>query len=162
VPSYYLLPDVPCYLVDLNRPFLHSQATSGDLRRHTLSDISRHRLCMPSHQTGHHPRPPPGPPLKILRGKGCSTVLVLPPMPLSTTRPVFPVSLLADAPSSPESSTVLGWLPAETPGDDCNAGLNDFVENRICQVHGTVIEVWKYIPQERIGQTTDTYEDRPP
>jgi hypothetical protein len=39
------------------------------------------------------------------------------------------VSLLADAPPSPESSTALGWLPAETPGDDGNAGLNDFVEN---------------------------------
>jgi hypothetical protein len=25
---------------------------------------------------------------------------------------------------------VIGWLPAETPGDDRDAGLNDFVENR--------------------------------
>ena len=62
--------------------------------------------------------------------KGLFYHLVPPPTPLSSTRPVFAVSLLADAPPSPKSSTVLGWLPAETPGDDCNAGLNDFVENR--------------------------------
>jgi hypothetical protein len=40
------------------------------------------------------------------------------------------VSLLPDPPPSSQSSTVLGWLPAETPGDDRDAGLNDFVENR--------------------------------
>jgi hypothetical protein len=62
--------------------------------------------------------------------KGLFYHLVPPPTPLSATRHAFAVSLLADAPPSPESSTVLGWLPAETPGDDCNAGLNDFVENR--------------------------------
>ncbi|KAN0107752.1 hypothetical protein V8E52_009841, partial [Russula decolorans] len=61
--------------------------------------------------------------------KGLFYHLVPPPTPLSATRPVFAVSLLADAPPSPESSTALGWLPAETPGDDGNAGLNDFVEN---------------------------------
>ena len=49
---------------------------------------------------------------------------------MSATRPVFAVSLLADAPPSSESSTVLGWLPAETPADDRDAGLNDFVQNR--------------------------------
>jgi len=58
--------------------------------------------------------------------------LVPPPTPLSDSRPVFAVSLLADPPPSSESSTVLGWLPAETPGDDRGAGLNDFVENRAC------------------------------
>jgi hypothetical protein len=62
--------------------------------------------------------------------KGLFYHLVPPPTPLSATRPAFAVSLLADAPPSPESSTVLGWLPAETPGEDSNAGLNDFVENR--------------------------------
>lgn len=62
--------------------------------------------------------------------KGLFYHLVPPPTPLSDTRPVFAVSLLADAPPSPESSTVLGWLPAQTPGDDRDAGLNDFVENR--------------------------------
>lgn len=56
--------------------------------------------------------------------------LVQPPTPLSNTRPAFALSLLADPPSSSESSTVLGWLPAETPTDDRDAGLNDFVENR--------------------------------
>jgi len=61
--------------------------------------------------------------------KGLFYHLVPPPTPLSDTRPVFAVSLLADAPPSPESSTVLGWLPAQTHGDNRDAGLNDFVEN---------------------------------
>jgi len=56
--------------------------------------------------------------------------LVPPPTPLSDTRPAFAVSLLADPPPSAESSTILGWLPAETPEEDRDAGLNDFVPNR--------------------------------
>ncbi len=64
--------------------------------------------------------------------KGLFYHLVPPPTPLSGTRPVFAVSLLADPPPFSESSTVLGWLPAETPGDDHEAGLNDFVQNRAC------------------------------
>jgi hypothetical protein len=62
--------------------------------------------------------------------KGLFYHLVPPPTPLSDTRPVFAVSLLADPPPFSESSTVLGWLPAETPGGDHEAGLNDFVQNR--------------------------------
>jgi hypothetical protein len=62
--------------------------------------------------------------------KGLFYHLVPPPTPLSDTRPVFAVSLLADPPPFSESSTVLGWLPAETPGEDHEAGLNDFVQNR--------------------------------
>ncbi|KAN0139300.1 hypothetical protein V8E53_002801 [Lactarius tabidus] len=61
--------------------------------------------------------------------KGLFYHLVSPPTPLSDTRPVFAVSLLADPPPFSESSTVLGWLPAETPGGDHEAGLNDFVQN---------------------------------
>ncbi|KAH9048893.1 hypothetical protein EDB84DRAFT_1434011 [Lactarius hengduanensis] len=61
--------------------------------------------------------------------KGLFYHLVPPPTPLSDTRPVFALSLLANPPPSSESSTVLGWLPAETPGDDREAGLNDFVQN---------------------------------
>jgi len=61
--------------------------------------------------------------------KGLFFHLVPPPTPLSATRPVFAVSFLADPPPFSESSTVLGWLPAETPGDDREAGLNDFVQN---------------------------------
>ena len=64
--------------------------------------------------------------------KGLFYHLVPPPTPLSGSRPAFALSLLADPPPSSESSTVLGWLPAETPGDDRVAGLNDFVENRAC------------------------------
>ncbi|KAH9077617.1 hypothetical protein EDB83DRAFT_2344878 [Lactarius deliciosus] len=62
--------------------------------------------------------------------KGLFYHLVPPPTPLSDTRPVFALSFLANPPPSSESSTVLGWLPAETPGDDREAGLNDFVQNR--------------------------------
>ncbi len=61
--------------------------------------------------------------------KGLFYHLVPPPTPLSASRPVFAVSLLADPPPFSESSTVLGWLPAQTPADDREAGLNDFVEN---------------------------------
>ncbi|KAH9973962.1 hypothetical protein BGW80DRAFT_1436942 [Lactifluus volemus] len=61
--------------------------------------------------------------------KGLFYHLVHPPTPLSNTHPVFAVSLLPDPPPLSESSTVLGWLPAETPGDDREAGLNDFLEN---------------------------------
>ena len=71
--------------------------------------------------------------------KGLFYHLVPPPTPLSDSRPAFAVSLLADPPPSSESSTVLGWLPAETPGDDRGAGLNDFVENRACIPHSPPI-----------------------
>ncbi|KAH9968146.1 hypothetical protein BC827DRAFT_1170565 [Russula dissimulans] len=61
--------------------------------------------------------------------KGLFYHLVPPPTLLSDTRPTFAVSLLAHPPPSAESSTILGWLPAETPGGDHDAGLNDFVPN---------------------------------
>ncbi|KAI0251847.1 hypothetical protein BJV78DRAFT_1125541 [Lactifluus subvellereus] len=61
--------------------------------------------------------------------KGLFYHLVPPPTPLSNTHPVFALSLLPDPPPLSKSCTVLGWLPAETPGDDHEAGLNDFVEN---------------------------------
>jgi hypothetical protein len=64
--------------------------------------------------------------------KGLFYHLVPPPTPLSDIHPVFAVSLLPDPPPLSESRTVLGWLPTETPGDDHEAGLNDFVENRAC------------------------------
>jgi hypothetical protein len=64
--------------------------------------------------------------------KGLFYHLVPPPTPLSDTHPVFAVSLIPDPPPLSESCTVLGWLPAETPGDDREAGLYDFVENRTC------------------------------
>ena len=66
--------------------------------------------------------------------KGLFYHLVSPPTPLSDTHPAFAVSLLPDPPPLSESCTVLGWLPAETPGGDREAGLNDFVENRACAV----------------------------
>ncbi|KAI0057271.1 hypothetical protein BV25DRAFT_1909551 [Artomyces pyxidatus] len=55
--------------------------------------------------------------------------LVPPPTPLSETHPVFAVSLLETPPTHSTSSTILGWLPAETPGEEDTAGLNDFREN---------------------------------
>lgn len=55
--------------------------------------------------------------------------LVPPPNPLSSVRPAFAVSFLESPPPSSKSSTVLGWLPAEAPGKEDEAGLNDFEEN---------------------------------
>ncbi|KAK7019836.1 hypothetical protein R3P38DRAFT_1224702 [Favolaschia claudopus] len=52
--------------------------------------------------------------------------LVNPPTPLSKDAPAFALSFVAESPSR---STVLGWLPAATTGEDHEAGLNDFVEN---------------------------------
>ncbi len=57
--------------------------------------------------------------------------LFSPPTPLSSTSPVFAVSLLSEPPALAESKTVLGWLPAEAPGEEGEAGLNDFVQNRM-------------------------------
>ena len=79
--------------------------------------------------------------------KGLFFHLVPPPTPLSATRPVFAVSFLADPPPFSESSTVLGWLPAETPGDDREAGLNDFMQNRKCSrvrqsFHARLVHLW--------------------
>lgn len=43
---------------------------------------------------------------------------------------VYAVSFLTQPPPTPDSCSVIGWLPAETAGDaDAEAGLNDFVEN---------------------------------
>src|SRR5258707_2892148 len=109
-----------------------------------LSSLASHveRLALP-HSPRHHRQftswrcssgPSPEIPTSITfedpSRKGLFYHLVPPPTPLSDTRSVFALSLLADAPPSSESRTVLGWLPAETPGDDRDAGLNDFVENR--------------------------------
>jgi len=55
--------------------------------------------------------------------------LISPPTPLSTSRPAFAISFLESPPSSSESSTILGWLPAEAEGQEQEAGLNDFKEN---------------------------------
>jgi hypothetical protein len=98
-------------------------SASHERLRHLTSSSARARPAPPS---------PPRTTFEDPSRKGLFYHLVQPPTPLSDTRPVFAVSLLADAPppSSSESSTVLGWLPAETPGGDHDAGLNDFVENR--------------------------------
>jgi hypothetical protein len=57
--------------------------------------------------------------------------LVGPPSPLSSSRPVFAVSFLSAPPTTPESSTILGWLPATTDAHaQQHVGLSDFKENR--------------------------------
>ncbi|KAI0317985.1 hypothetical protein OF83DRAFT_1118563 [Amylostereum chailletii] len=56
--------------------------------------------------------------------------LIPPPNPLSSARSAFAVSLLESPPPSSNSSTVLGWLPAEAPRQEDEAGLNDFKENK--------------------------------
>lgn len=70
---------------------------------------------------------------------------VYPPTPLSQSLPAFAVSFLNATPASPDSETVIGWLPAQTyltdtpdvPGSrqpqqprETTAGLHDFVPNR--------------------------------
>ena len=70
---------------------------------------------------------------------------VHPPTPLSRSLPAFAVSFLNATPASPDSETVIGWLPAQTyltdtpdiPGSrasqqprETTAGLHDFVPNR--------------------------------
>lgn len=66
---------------------------------------------------------------------------VHPPTPLSAYLPAFALSFLPRTPTTPESSTVIGWLPAQTYVTDTpdtpvakrkGAGLNDFRENRAC------------------------------
>lgn len=63
---------------------------------------------------------------------------VHPPTPLSASLPAFALSFLPKTPPTPESSTVIGWLPAQTYVTDTpdtpvakrtGAGLNDFREN---------------------------------
>ena len=59
------------------------------------------------------------------------------PLPLepepSQSIPVYALSFLSAPPPSPRSATILGWLPAVTDAasEDVDAGLNDFVENRV-------------------------------
>lgn len=55
--------------------------------------------------------------------------LVDPPTPLSSSIPAFALSFLSSPPPT-NSSTVIGWLPAAATGNDDEAGLNDFKENR--------------------------------
>jgi hypothetical protein len=70
---------------------------------------------------------------------------VHPPTPLSRSLPAFAVSFLNVTPASPDSETVIGWLPAQTYSTDTPdvpgsrphqqprqtaAGLHDFVPNR--------------------------------
>jgi len=51
-----------------------------------------------------------------------------PPTPLSEVVPVYALSFLSSVPS-PDSSTIIGWLPAQTQSHTDEAGLNDFQEN---------------------------------
>lgn len=54
-----------------------------------------------------------------------------PPTPASGTHRVFAVSLISTPPPTPSSATIIGWLPAEHQSGQQEAGLNDFVENRM-------------------------------
>ncbi|KAH7904705.1 hypothetical protein BJ138DRAFT_1166100 [Hygrophoropsis aurantiaca] len=49
----------------------------------------------------------------------------------SSSSPAYALSFLKEPPPTPDSSTIIGWLPAETEGNgqDQEAGLNDFQEN---------------------------------
>ena len=66
--------------------------------------------------------------------------VVNPPTPLSKSLPAFAISFLHQSPPCVDSSTVLGWLPADSPdtpdmdsahqGKKTSDGLRDFVGNR--------------------------------
>ena len=61
--------------------------------------------------------------------------LVDPPTPASSSLPAFALSFLSSPPRTPDSCTIIGWLPAESSGDPSQgqeAGLNDFKENCKC------------------------------
>ncbi|KAK0485029.1 hypothetical protein IW261DRAFT_1394538 [Armillaria novae-zelandiae] len=47
--------------------------------------------------------------------------------PNSGSEPIFAVSFLPYAPLTPDSPTIIGWLPAQGTGEE--SGLNDFTEN---------------------------------
>ncbi|KAK0205105.1 hypothetical protein DFS33DRAFT_733203 [Desarmillaria ectypa] len=47
--------------------------------------------------------------------------------PNSASPPIFAISFLPRAPPTPDSPTIIGWLPAQGAGEE--AGLNDFTEN---------------------------------
>ncbi|KIY49817.1 hypothetical protein FISHEDRAFT_18807, partial [Fistulina hepatica ATCC 64428] len=51
------------------------------------------------------------------------------PSPFSSTDPAFALSFLSEKPASPESATIIGWLPALTSNVNEGAGLDDFKEN---------------------------------
>ncbi|KAJ8596052.1 hypothetical protein M405DRAFT_929086 [Rhizopogon salebrosus TDB-379] len=54
----------------------------------------------------------------------------LPTSSSPTPPPAYAVSFLTQPPPIPDSCSVVGWLPAETAGQqDAEAGLNDFVQN---------------------------------
>ena len=88
--------------------------------------------------------------------------VVNPPTPLSKSLPAFAISFLHQSPPRVDSSTVLGWLPAETymtdspdtpamdhahQNKETSAGLRDFVGNREyhLQLRG-ILEVDTQIP----------------
>ncbi|KAE9405505.1 hypothetical protein BT96DRAFT_876512 [Gymnopus androsaceus JB14] len=53
-----------------------------------------------------------------------------PPTPVSPAVPVYALSFLPSPPSSADSNTIIGWLPAGTDSNgEEGAGLNDFKEN---------------------------------
>lgn len=57
--------------------------------------------------------------------------LVDPPTPVSSSAPAFALSFLSSPPPTSDSSTIIGWLPAESnhSSQGQEAGLNDFKEN---------------------------------
>ncbi|VDB85169.1 unnamed protein product [Peniophora sp. CBMAI 1063] len=52
-----------------------------------------------------------------------------PPTPASGTHHVFAVSLISTPPPIANSASIIGWLPAEHPSGQQEAGVSDFVEN---------------------------------
>lgn len=79
----------------------------------------------------------------------------------TSTQPVFALSFLPTPPSSADSSTVIGWLPASTLQGDDEAGLNDFKQNRELMIisyasfidHSTPSQIRNYLTRSYSGRT---------
>jgi hypothetical protein len=68
--------------------------------------------------------------------------LLGPPNPLSPNLPAFAVSFLDEPPPIPNSSTIIGWLPAASEGSGKQAAsLGDFKENR---KHVELVNYWVF------------------
>ena len=130
---------------------LRSPSLSHIFRRNvTLLRSTQNRLALPvqSYQLFRifplRPSPHPGSPFSTASSPGSTSFpdpsrpdlfyhLVDPPTPASSSSPAFALSFLSSPPPTPDSSTIIGWLPAQSsggPSQGQEAGLNDFRENR--------------------------------
>lgn len=60
-----------------------------------------------------------------------------PPTPISSVLPAFGLSFLPAPPPTVDSCAIIGWLPAASAGENQEAGLNDFKDNRAYRVYNS-------------------------